>query len=188
MSSIRFEDTAIPGLLKIHPWSSTDERGSFIKTFVAGEFADAGLATSFAEEYHTTSCRGVIRGLHFQTPPHDHDKIVFCTGGCVLDVVLDLRDGSPAYKRAMTFELEGPAGFGLYVPKGCAHGFCATSEWATLAYKVTSGYVQTHDAGILWSSVDVQWPTSNPIVSVRDAGFPLLSEFASPFTFEENHR
>jgi len=183
VTGIRFEETAIPGLLIIHPHVSRDERGSFAKTFVAETFADAGLATSFAEEYLTSSKCGVIRGMHFQLPPHDPDKIVSCTNGRVFDVVLDLRVGSPTYGSVASFELFGPNGNALYVPAGCAHGFCSLSDDAAMVYMVTTDYSPACDAGVLWSSVPVEWPIADPIVSQRDTAFPALADFDSPFVF-----
>lgn len=185
MSGIRFEATAIPGLLVIQPQVSLDERGSFTKTFVAQTYAEAGLATTFAEEYQTRSARGVVRGMHFQLPPFDHDKVVFCTDGVVMDVVLDLRCGSRTFGQALVFELSGPTGFGLHIPVGCAHGFCGLSEQSTMSYRVSGGYSPEHDAGVLWSSVPVEWPFTDPLVSQRDKEFPALEDFESPFKCPE---
>ncbi|MHB1323594.1 MAG: dTDP-4-dehydrorhamnose 3,5-epimerase family protein [Coriobacteriia bacterium] len=184
-----FESTGTPGLLLIHPFVSRDERGSFTKTFEVSRYREYSLATGFAEEYQTSSARGVVRGMHFQTPPHDHDKVVFCTSGTVFDAVLDLRRGSPTYGRSTTFKLEGPGGHGLYVPRGCAHGFAALSEDAMMAYKVTSPYEPKHDTGILWSSVPgVVWPFETPMLSERDASFPAFEGFESPFEYEGGAR
>ncbi len=183
MSGILFEGTAIPGLVVIRPQVSRDARGTFAKTFVAAEFAAQGLATTFIEEYHTASMRGSVRGMHFQLPPHDHDKTVFCTSGAAFDVVLDLRVGSPTFGVAQTFELSGPCGQGLYIPTGCAHGFCALSDDTVMTYSVTTLYSPDSDAGVLWSSAPVKWPCVDPIVSERDGLFPALADFQSPFTF-----
>lgn len=183
MSSIRFESTSIPGVVEIHAPVSADARGRFTKTFVAAEYEAAGLATGFVEEYHTESASGVVRGMHFQTPPHAHDKTVFCISGEVFDVVLDLRVGSPAYGAAVTFRLDGVSGRGLYIPAGCAHGFASLSDRSTLAYRVTSVYAPDCDAGVLWSSVPVDWPFASPVVSPRDAAFPALQQFESPFAY-----
>ena len=183
MACIRFVATAIPGLLVIEPQASADARGTFAKTFIAEAFAEAGLATEFAEEYHSSSKEGVVRGMHFQLPPHDHDKTVFCTSGSVFDVVLDLRVGSPTFGSAVSHVLSGPSGHGLYIPAGCAHGFLSLSDDAVLAYKVTTAYAPECDAGVLWSSVPVEWPCADPVVSQRDATFVSLADFDSPFVF-----
>jgi len=183
VSRISFEVTAVPGLMVVRPQVFVDARGSFTKLFTDEAFSAAGLATSFAEEYRTRSARGVVRGMHFQLPPLDHEKLVFCSEGEVLDVVLDLRRGSPTFGQALTFHLSAPTGYGLYIPVGCAHGFCSLSEQSTLEYRVTGVYSPTHDAGILWSSLDVDWPVAEPIVSARDTTFPELDGFVSPFVF-----
>lgn len=183
MAGITFEKTPIPGLLVIDAPSSADARGSFTKTFVAADFLAAGVPMDFTEEYYTVSARGVVRGMHFQVPPRALDKTVFCVGGTVFDVVLDLRRGSPTYLEAETFTL-AEGGAGLYIPSGCAHGFAATSERACLTYKVTCDYSASHDTGILWSSIPVEWPVSNPIVSERDAAFVPMADFDSPFHYE----
>ena len=174
----------LPGCIEIHPRIFNDTRGRFVKVFHRDEFQKLGLDTNFHEEYYSTSIRGVIRGLHFQTPPNDHNKVVFCVKGDVLDVLLDLRRGSPTYGKVATYLLSEEKGNFLYIPKGIAHGFCVLSSEATLVYKVSSVYNQTSDAGILWSSVQVDWPVSNPIVSGRDLGFPELANFESPFIYE----
>lgn len=184
MDGISFDTTRIPGLRVIQPKALSDNRGVFTKTFTAEAFSREALATRFAEEYHTSSKRGVIRGMHLQLPPHAHDKIVFCVFGRVFDVVLDLRVGSPAFGLAEVFELSGPMGHGLYIPSGCAHGFCALEDDSVLTYKVTTGYAPESDAGVLWSSVPVMWPADNPVTSERDAGFPALCDFVSPFSFD----
>lgn len=189
MPSVTFETTPVPGLLVIRPRASADVRGTFAKTFLAEDFSAYGLATTFAEEYHTVSKRGVVRGMHFQTPPYDHDKMVFCVHGRVLDVVLDLRVGSPTYGRVASFDLSGPDGHGLYIPQGCAHGFAALSDDAVMTYKVTTAYAPEHDAGILWSSVPgFEWPVAEPTVSDRDAAFQPFDAFVSPFSFSEGGR
>lgn len=174
----------IPGCYEVQPRVMHDVRGSFVKVFHAEAFRELGLETGFAEEYYSHSRQGVIRGMHFQTPPADHAKMVYCVRGEVFDVVLDLRVGSPTFGQAATFVLSAEAGNYVYIPKGLAHGFCATSEEATLIYKVTTVYAPENDAGILWSSVNVDWPTRNPILSERDARFRPFEEFESPFTYE----
>jgi dTDP-4-dehydrorhamnose 3,5-epimerase len=161
-----------------------DTRGRFVKVFHQGAFAELGLETNFAEEYYSVSRQGVIRGMHFQTPPMDHVKVVYCTQGAVFDVVVDLRRGSPTYGQAVTFSLCAEDGNFVYIPKGMAHGFCVVSESATLVYKVSTVYAPEQDAGILSSSVNVEWPVHAPVMSNRDLEFPSLSQFESPFFYE----
>jgi len=169
------------GCFEVQPEIMNDNRGRFVKVFHEEAFAELGLETNFTEEYYSHSHKGVIRGMHFQTPPADHVKLVYCVQGEVFDVLVDLRTGSPSYGQTATFQLSAALGNSLYIPKGVAHGFCATSDIATLVYNVSSVYSPDHDEGILWSSVKVDWPASSPIVSKRDASFGDLSCFESPF-------
>lgn len=175
--------TVIPGCVELRPRILEDARGRFVKVFNSEAFADHGFETAFAEEYYSVSRRGVIRGLHFQLPPMEHVKLVYCVDGRVQDVVIDLRNGSPTQGKHIVVELSAQAGNMLYIPKGLAHGFCALSESATLVYKVTSGYSPAHDTGILWDSAGIRWAERDPILSVRDRSLPRLADFVSPFAF-----
>ena len=129
------------------------------------------------------SRRGVVRGLHFQGPPADHAKLVFCTQGRVQDGVIDLRVGSPTFRQHALVELSADAANMLYIPAGMAHGFCVLSESATLVYKVSSQYSPDHDAGVLWNSAGIPWAVADPVLSPRDAAFPRLDAYTSPFRY-----
>ena len=177
-------ETKLPGCFEVQPRIFDDERGRFVKVFHQDEFVRLGLETCFREEYYSHSRRGVIRGMHFQTPPSDHVKLVYCVQGEVQDVVLDLRKGSPTYGRADSIKLSAELGNYLYIPKGLAHGFCTTSTLATLVYKVSTVYEPQHDSGVLWSSFGVEWPNLERVISARDTSFKPLSEFKSPFVYE----
>jgi len=181
---MQIHTTGIPGCFEIFPTIAKDDRGSFVKTFHQAVFTEHGLTTQFAEEYYTCSRKRVMRGLHFQRPPMDHIKLVYCVSGRVLDAVVDLRIGSPSYGRPFTFELSADRANMLYLPAGLAHGFYVLSENAVLMYKVTTVYAPQHDSGILWNSVGIPWPDSAPIISPRDLGFTAFKDFTSPFTFE----
>jgi dTDP-4-dehydrorhamnose 3,5-epimerase len=181
---IEFIPSGINGCYEIDINILNDPRGRFVKVFHADEFKKNGLETEFLEEYYSVSHKRVIRGLHFQAPPDDHVKMVYCVQGEVFDVVLDLRVGSPTYNEIRTFNLSAAKGNAIYIPKGLAHGFCVLSESATLIYKVSTVYSQQFDMGIHWSSAGVNWPISNPILSDRDLSFKRLTEFQSPFVYE----
>lgn len=176
------EETPIPGCFEIRPKILRDDRGGFIKTFHTDAFAKQGLCTEWREEYYSVSKRGVLRGLHFQTPPHDHAKLVYCVDGAVLDAVVDLRKGSPTYGMHKTFELTAEGAGMLYIPGGLAHGFFVLSESATMMYKVSTVYAPEHDRGIRWDSAGIPWPVQAPILSPRDAVLPVLDDFDSPFS------
>jgi dTDP-4-dehydrorhamnose 3,5-epimerase len=178
------EPTAIPGCFVLHGRLLRDARGTFLKTFHAPRFAELGLRSDWREEYFSASVRDVVRGMHFQLPPADHAKMVFCLTGEVLDVVVDLRVGSPAYGTAIGVTLSGENGRGLYLPTGCAHGFVSRAETSGMYYKVTSVHAPEQDAGIAWDSIGFGWPVRAPELSDRDRRHPALADFASPFEFD----
>ncbi len=174
----------LSGCLELQPRVFEDNRGRFVKVFHEQAFAAYGLETGFVEEYYSVSHQNVIRGLHFQLPPMDHVKMVYCVQGAVMDVVVDLRKGSPTYGQFDMIELSSDKANGIYIPKGMAHGFCTLSEQATMVYKVSTGYSPQHDAGIRWDSAGIPWPVGDAILSARDQGFPSLDAFATPFSYE----
>jgi dTDP-4-dehydrorhamnose 3,5-epimerase len=181
---MRIEATDLPGCFLVHGSRSADRRGSFVKSFHHDLFMAAGLRGDWRETYWSTSCRGVIRGMHFQLPPAEHAKLVFCTAGQLLDVVLDLRRGSPTFGKHRAFELNEETGAGIYIPSGCAHGFVSRSASSTIYYMVTSVHSAEHDAGIAWNSFGCDWPVESPILSLRDEALPKLESFNSPFSFQ----
>lgn len=180
-------NTNIQGCYRLQPLMQKDIRGAFIKTFRQDIFEYYGLATVFAEEYYTVSKKNVLRGLHFQTPPFGHNKLAYCIAGEVMDVLLDLRRGSPTFQQYQVFYLNDKESNMLYIPEGIAHGFYVLSETATMMYKVTSIYSPENDSGILWKSIQLLWPSSDPIISERDNGFIALDKFDTPFTFAGNN-
>jgi dTDP-4-dehydrorhamnose 3,5-epimerase len=171
----------LDGCVELQPKVMEDARGRFVKVFHEEAFAAAGLATDFAEEYYSVSHKNVIRGMHFQLPPMDHVKVAYCIAGAVLDAVVDLRVGSPTYGQFALFELSADKANSIYIPKGMAHGFCALTDQAVMVYKVGTVYSPAHDAGVLWNSMGIPWPTEQPVISARDTGFPALADFTSPF-------
>jgi dTDP-4-dehydrorhamnose 3,5-epimerase len=177
-------EIGLPGAFAVHARVATDARGSFVKTFHAPTYESLGLRTDWKEEYYSSSRRGVVRGMHFQTPPADHAKLVFCVSGSVTDVVVDLRRGSPTYGEHRSLDLSADNGIGLYIPSGCAHGFVSTSDLSTMYYKVTSVHSPEHDAGIAWDSFGFGWPVHDPLISERDRRHPRLDVFDSPFRFD----
>lgn len=174
-------ELGLPGCYLLRARVSADRRGFFVKTFQEQMFRGLGLATHFAEEYHSVSRKNVLRGLHFQVPPHDHTKIVYCLKGRALDVVVDLRRASPSFGQWRSALLTEEGGEIIYLPSGVAHGFLALDDDVVMQYKVTTEYAPEHDQGILWSSVGFDWPVADPIISDRDQSFPGLTEFHSPF-------
>lgn len=178
------KSSKISGCFELQPKVFEDTRGRFVKIFHKQAFAARGLETNFTEDFYSVSYKNVIRGLHFQLPPMDHVKLVYCVEGEVLDVVLDLRVGSPTYGQHEEINLSAAKANCIYIPKGIAHGFCTLSEQAIMVYKVSTSYSQAHDTGVLWNSAGIPWPTTVPILSDRDKSFAGLDQFASPFCYE----
>lgn len=183
---MKVHPTTLPGCLLLEPTLFNDLRGRFVKTFHNTTFESLGIAADFREEYYSVSKKGVIRGMHFQLPPEDHYKLVYCTAGAIFDAVLDLRRGSPTFGKHESFELSAENGHMLYIPSGFAHGFCALEDNSVMMYRVSTEYSQPHDCGIRWDTVEVNWPADAPIMSERDQSFCSLAEFNSPFEFSES--
>lgn len=177
--------TGIAGCFELDTAIMRDKRGSFVKTFHQAMFEEQGLETQFAEEFYSFSGARVLRGLHFQLPPADHLKIVYCVDGSVLDIVMDLRVGSPSYGKYHACTLSGENARLLYIPTGLAHGFYVTGTHAMMMYKVTTTHSPAHDSGILWNSAGIPWPDEDPVISDRDRALVPLEEFQSPFRFQE---
>ncbi len=176
-----FVETSIVDSYCIQPKIMEDKRGCFVKTFHKDRFLKYGLETSFCESYYTVSKKGVLRGLHFQAPPDEHAKLVYCVEGRVLDALVDLRLSSQTYGKYFVVELDAKQARILYVPPGVAHGFYVLSERAIMLYDVSSVYSPDHDTGILWDSVNIPWPDGNPNISDRDSQLIHFDKFQSPF-------
>lgn len=180
---MRLLKTNIPGCMQLFPDFHEDNRGLFVKTFQIDTYERHGLEIFFAEDYYSLSRNRVLRGLHFQTPPKEHTKIVHCLLGEVYDVVVDLRNNSPAYGGYETFILSEKSCNMVYIPPGCAHGFYVLSEKALVAYKTSAEYSPEYDRGILWNSLDIPWPDQDPVLSERDKRHTAFSDFNSPFHY-----
>lgn len=179
--AMTIEKTPIEGLLVLQTENHEDNRGSFQKLFNRDWFAEQGLATDFCEFYYSVNRKNVVRGMHFQTPPADHVKLVYVSHGRIMDAVVDIRKDSSTYGMCFTIELDARQGKYLYIPKGLAHGFMAIEEGSIINYAQTSCYDKEHDCGIDSMSVGVDWGVVEPIRSGRDLTFPTLDKFESPF-------
>jgi dTDP-4-dehydrorhamnose 3,5-epimerase len=181
--------TRISGPVLIQPSLFGDERGFFVETYRRQWHAQAGIppAEEFIQDNHSRSGRGVVRGMHFHIGA-GVAKLVRCARGRILDVVIDLRRGSPSYGEWEGFELDDESMRILYVPVGFAHGFCVLSEVADVIYKQTAYYDPEMERGIAWNDpeVAVRWPLPEAelIVSARDRAAPSLSELAPELSFE----
>ncbi|MHB1684243.1 MAG: dTDP-4-dehydrorhamnose 3,5-epimerase family protein [Bacilli bacterium] len=182
----QLKPTLLSGCYEMFAPTSMDTRGTFTKIYHHDAFRSLNLDADFREQYYTVSHRHVVRGLHFQLPPHQYSKLVHCSVGEVLDVVVDLRVDSPTYGKHARVRLAPETANMVYIPSGMAHGFCVLSEFAVVNYDVTSVFAPDHDAGVRWDSAGIAWPTDNPIVSARDQALPPLVQFNSPFFLEED--
>jgi dTDP-4-dehydrorhamnose 3,5-epimerase len=180
---MKFTKTDISNTFIIEPPVFTDARGTFIKNFNYDDFSNQELHFDIKETYYSDSMKNVIRGMHFQTPPFDHDKLVYVTSGRILDVILDIRISSPTFGKFITVKLTENNNKCVYIGKGCAHGFLSLCDNTRVMYMQTSVYSQEHDAGIRWDSFGMDWEADSPILSARDKSFPALKDFNSPFTF-----
>ena len=179
---------AVPDVLLIEPRRFGDERGFFSETYSAKVLAEAGFETLFVQDNHSRSPKkGTVRGLHFQAPPFAQDKLLRVTRGAILDVAVDIRKGSPTYGRSVAVELSAENWRQLLVPKGFAHGFQTLTEDCEVLYKVTDYYAPAAEAGLLWSdpALGIAWPAGVEAgINARDAAWPSLADFDSPFTYE----
>jgi dTDP-4-dehydrorhamnose 3,5-epimerase/CDP-3, 6-dideoxy-D-glycero-D-glycero-4-hexulose-5-epimerase len=178
-------DTKIQGLKILEPTIFEDSRGKFIKTFNNEFFKKIGLDIDIKETYYSISHKDVIRGMHFQTPPYDHIKIVYVPFGKIIDVILDIRKGSKTYGEYFSTKLSCDNAKVLIIPKGLAHGFKSLQDNTNVTYMQTTGYAPNNDGGIRYDSFGFDWECENPSLSDRDISFKILNDFDTPFDFGE---
>jgi dTDP-4-dehydrorhamnose 3,5-epimerase len=173
--------TSLRGCYQIRHNAPKDSRGFFVKIFNADFFERNNLNYQWEEQFISHSIQNTIRGMHFQRPPFDQKKLIYCVDGEILDVILDLRKSSKTYGKYFCTYLRSHENNSIYIEEGLAHGFCTLSKSATVMYLVSKIYSQDHDMGVLWNSFGLNWPTKNPIISARDFGFPPLDAYSSSF-------
>jgi dTDP-4-dehydrorhamnose 3,5-epimerase len=180
-------ETRLAGVGLIQPTVFGDERGFFVETYRTGEFAELGIAEQMVQDNHSRSKHGIVRGMHFQVGD-GAAKLVRCGRGKIVDVVVDLRRGSPTFGEWEAFELSDENGRIVYCPIGFAHGFCVVSELADVFYKQSNYYSGERERGIRYDDPDVgiEWPlpTEELIPSERDATAPTLADVAAELPFE----
>lgn len=177
----QFQSLPLEGAYLITLPEFWDDRGVFVKPFHNNTFQQYGIDFKLRESYYSFSKKDVIRGMHFQLPPHHHSKLVYCPQGAILDVIVDLRKDSATYGQYYAQELSAANHLAYYIPEGFAHGFKALTDDAMTYYLVSSEYNKDADTGILYSSFGYEWSIENPIISARDLSFKRLDEFESPF-------
>ncbi len=178
---MKITETELAGAYLIEPVVFEDNRGFFLETYNRKVFEEMGITARFVQDnYSFSRSRGVLRGLHFQYPPHAQSKLVWVICGSVFDVIVDLRKGSATYGRWIGIELSGSPFRMIYVPKGFAHGFCTLEENTRVQYKVDALYHPASDGGIRWNDPDlrISWPLTDPILSRKDGELPCLREIS----------
>jgi len=181
---------AIPEVLLITPVRHGDERGWFSETFRQSALDEAGFrGGAFVQDNHVRSTRrGILRGLHFQAPPHGQDKLLRCVRGAIFDVAVDIRVNSPTFGQWVGAELSAENAAQLLVPEGFAHGYCTLTEECEVLYKVTDYYTPAAEGALRWNdpalAIDWTLPAAQIITNDRDGAAPLLSQLTSPFTYD----
>ncbi|WP_447908733.1 dTDP-4-dehydrorhamnose 3,5-epimerase [Brevundimonas bullata] len=164
-----------------------DDRGWFSETWSRARFSAAGIECDFVQDNHSRSeAAGVVRGLHFQRPPYAQAKLVRCVRGAILDVVVDLRAGSPTFGMHHALELSAESGDQLFVPPYFAHGFVTLQPGTEVIYKVSAPYAPSHEAGLAWDDPDLNigWPVAadEAVLTDRDLRWPRLRDLETPFS------
>lgn len=177
--------TDIPDVLIFEPKVFGDDRGFFFESFSQKVFEEAvGRKVEFVQDNHSKSCKGVLRGLHYQLEPHAQGKLVRCVAGEVFDVAVDIRKNSPTFGKWVGVNLSAENKRQLWIPEGFAHGFLVLSEMAEFVYKTTNFYSQQHERSILWNdeTINIQWPNvSGLLLSEKDKA---ASSFIDADTFK----
>jgi dTDP-4-dehydrorhamnose 3,5-epimerase len=178
--------TDIEGLCIIKPAVFGDERGFFYESYNSNRYREVGIPDVFVQDNVSVSKKGVIRGLHYQTPPFAQGKLVSVLRGRVLDVAVDIRTGSPTFGRYVAVELSDENHRQFWIPAGFAHGFVSLEDDTLFAYKCTNVYSKEHDRGIRWDdpAIGINWQVSEPIISEKDQTHPLLADIAEELRFE----
>jgi dTDP-4-dehydrorhamnose 3,5-epimerase len=180
MMSLSFARLAIAGTFVVEPRCFGDARGRFFESWRESDYAAAGVAEPFVQDNISISQSNVLRGLHYQADDAQ-GQMVTIVAGRVFDVLVDMRRDSVTFGRSESFVLDEAAPRQIYMPAGVAHGFCVLSTSAILHYKCTKYYNSATERGVRWNDPDlaIAWPIGKPILSDRDANYPLLSEIAA---------
>ena len=180
--------TEIPDVLLIKPSIFRDDRGAFLESFSARRYRDHGISQDWVQDNLSTSVYGVIRGLHYQRPPFAQAKIVQVIRGRILDVVVDIRKGSPTYGKHVAVELDSEDRTQILVPHGFAHGFSVLSPFADVLYKTDNYYSRDHEAGLRFDdpdlSIDWRIPSGQITLSPKDLELSFMKDLSSDFEYQ----
>jgi dTDP-4-dehydrorhamnose 3,5-epimerase len=189
---VEFVPQAVNGVLVIELKVLGDERGYFVETFRQDKLEDAlGYKVNFVQDNESKSSKGVLRGLHFQLAPYAQSKLVRVIEGAVLDVAVDIREGSPSFGQHVAVELSGVNKKQMFIPRGFAHGFVVLTDTATFAYKVDNYYSPECDRGLAFDDVDlnIDWQLTKQqlLLSDKDTQQPRLAELTDCFDYNRNY-
>lgn len=175
--------TPIEGLLVIQPTLFSDPRGYFYEPYNKKKFADSGITDDFVQDNQSCSQKGVLRGMHFQNPPHAQAKLLRVIQGSIWDVAVDIRKNSPTYGKYFGIELSAANKTIFYVPKGFAHGFLTLEDNTILFYKCSDFYNKAAEESLIWNDPDISipWNIESPLLSEKDQNAKTLKEFNSQF-------
>jgi dTDP-4-dehydrorhamnose 3,5-epimerase len=175
--------TGIPDLLIIQPRVFEDERGYFFESYSKKAFEENGIKAEFVQDNQSLSHTGVLRGLHFQNPPHAQGKLVRAIKGAILDVAVDIRKNSPTYGKHLSIELNESNKTMLWIPEGFAHGFLTLADHTIFSYKCTNLYNKASEGSISWNDpdLDIDWKVKDPILSEKDKLPSPFRSFESRF-------
>jgi dTDP-4-dehydrorhamnose 3,5-epimerase len=172
-----FTELPLSGAYLIEMQRLTDERGFFARSYCAEEFSERGLGPELRQCSVSYNARkGTLRGMHYQSAPHEEHKLVRCTAGAIFDVVVDLRDSSPTYRRWCAAELSAENRSSVFVPPGCAHGFVTLTDHTEVYYMISVAHAPEFSGGVRWNdpAFGIEWPFAPAVISARDASYPLL--------------
>ena len=178
---MQIEQTLFADIKIINNFYSKDSRGSFTKIFNEANYSEQGIDMEIKEVFYSYSDCNVIRGMHFQIPPYDHNKLVHVVSGAIIDVIVDLRKNSSNYGKSVGIPISSSDNKAIYVPSGFAHGFRTLVDNTCVLYMVSKEYSREHDCGIKWNSIGYDWECLDPIISDRDKSFSNLNDYISPF-------
>lgn len=177
LNSMKVKELEIPGAFLISPDRYSDQRGHFFESYSERRYRDIGINQNLVQENVSFSKHKVLRGLHFQTN-QTQGKLVYALAGSVFDVAVDIRRGSPTFKKWISCDLSAENGFQMWIPPGFAHGFCVTSESALFVYKCSDYYDSESEVSLAWNDpvIGIDWPIDDPLLSEKDDSLPSIDE------------
>ncbi|MBD9297106.1 MAG: dTDP-4-dehydrorhamnose 3,5-epimerase [Megamonas funiformis] len=186
---MKVEKTIIEGVYIVTPKTFGDNRGWFMESYSANRYKEYGIMADFVQDDHSFNAqKGTLRGLHFQLNPKAQAKLVRVIRGAMIDVVVDIRKGSPTYKKWISVELSAENKKQIYMPRGMAHGYVTLTDNVEVNYKVDNFYAPETESGIMYNDpeLNINWGIDNPILSEKDKKMPLFKDSIINFVYGED--